>query len=77
MWFAGENKHGCLGMPDNKNRVHPQILNFFWDKRIIDVACGKSFSVVVCESYDMTKEEKSKYFVSHEDRVKNVSLVRN
>lgn len=72
LWFGGENKNGCLGTNDGKNRIVPQLSNYFSDKRIVDMSCGNGFSVVVAETYDMVDEERNKYFLSLKDRIANV-----
>lgn len=45
----GEGTFGCLGFGDNRKKVAPIVIPFFEGKRIIDVACGDSFTVVVAE----------------------------
>jgi alpha-tubulin suppressor-like RCC1 family protein len=54
LWGMGENTHGCLGTTDIKHRTIPQLNNFFESKRIIDMACGDKFSVVIAESFEFT-----------------------
>jgi alpha-tubulin suppressor-like RCC1 family protein len=45
----GEGQHGCLGFGDTKRRPVPQQLTFFDTnkRRVIDIACGQKFTVVV------------------------------
>jgi len=45
----GEGTSGCLGFGDNRKKMIPSPLLFFEGKRIIDVACGDSFTVVIAE----------------------------
>ena len=45
----GDGNNGCLGFGDNRKKVMPTPLFFFEGKRIIDVACGDSFTVVIAE----------------------------
>jgi alpha-tubulin suppressor-like RCC1 family protein len=45
----GEGTYGCLGYGDNRRKMMPSPLPFFEGKRIIDVACGDSFTVVIAE----------------------------
>jgi len=72
LWVTGENQHGCLGTGDNRKRLMPQILPDFDNKRIIDVACGDRFSVVIAETYDLTPEEQSMYFLTAKQRIEGV-----
>lgn len=37
------------------------MVPFFEDKRIVDIACGDKFSVVIAEVYDFNEEEQLKY----------------
>lgn len=61
LWATGENTNGCLGTTDVKHRSVPHMHTFFDNKRIIDMACGDRFSVVICETYDMTEVQERKY----------------
>lgn len=72
LWVAGENAHGCLGTSDAKKRLSPQINPTFEYKRIIDIACGDKFSVVIAESYDLTPEEMGEYFLTAKQRIESV-----
>jgi alpha-tubulin suppressor-like RCC1 family protein len=47
----GEGEKGCLGLGDGKSRIFPVTISFFEDKRVVDVACGERFTVVVAELY--------------------------
>jgi alpha-tubulin suppressor-like RCC1 family protein len=49
-WGVGDK--GCLGLGDGENRVFPVPISFFDDKRVIDVACGEKFTVVIAELYE-------------------------
>ena len=49
LYGFGEGRFGCLGFGDGKKRFSPLLLTFFNDKRVIDVACGDSFTVVIAE----------------------------
>jgi alpha-tubulin suppressor-like RCC1 family protein len=51
LWVSGSNKMGCLGLSDTKPRNMPVVLNFFINNRIIDMACGEHFTVVIAESF--------------------------
>lgn len=45
----GEGNLGCLGFGDNRKKMVPVMHPFFEGKRIIDVTCGDSFTVVIAE----------------------------
>jgi len=49
LYAFGDGSQGCLGFGDGKKRFLPMLLSFFNDKRVIDVACGDSFTVVIAE----------------------------
>lgn len=49
MWGWGDGAKGCLGFGDGKKRQQPAEMTFFKNKRVIDVSCGDSFSVVIAE----------------------------
>jgi len=49
LYAFGDNKRGCLGFIDGKKRCQPQQIPFFYCKRVIDVACGENFTVVIAE----------------------------
>ena len=49
--MSGSNKYGCLGLTDTKPRDAPVVLNHFINNRIIDVACGDHFTVVIAETF--------------------------
>ena len=68
LWGFGDNEMGSLGMGDWKKRLTPQINEFYQDKRVIDVACGDHYSVVICEVYDFDEEDKLKYFEKDDNR---------
>lgn len=57
LWACGDNKFGCLGNDDNHVRTTPILNRFFLNKRIIDIACGDSFSVVIAEKFHLSAEE--------------------
>ena len=76
MWGGGENVHGCLGVPDNRHRILPQKNEFCWDKRIIDFACGKRFSVIIVENYEMRDAERHEHFMDLKEMIQNVSAAR-
>lgn len=57
----GDNENGCLGMIHTKPVNIPCMIPHFEDKRIIDIACGDRFSVVIAEVYDFNEEEQLKY----------------
>jgi len=45
----GEGTYGCLGSGDNRKKMMPHPSPFFEGKRIVDVACGDFFTVVIAE----------------------------
>ena len=46
----GEGTLGCLGFGDNRKKMAPTLHPFFENnKRVIDVACGENFTVVIAE----------------------------
>ena len=49
MWCWGEGDKGCLGYGDGRKRLMPTPMSFFENKRVIDVACGDKFTVVIAE----------------------------
>ena len=62
VWVCGDNSRGTLGVSDGKHRIIP-ARNMFFDKmRIIDFTCGDGFTVVIAETFTMTKEEDKLYF---------------
>ena len=61
LWVLGDNSHGCLGTVDVKKRVVAYPNLFFRDKRVIDVACGDRFTVVIAEVYNFAKGEAALY----------------
>ena len=63
LYAWGDNKRGCLGVIDGKKRFQPQLIPFFYNKRVIDVACGENFTVVIAEvEGDPTAVTKTSYF---------------
>jgi hypothetical protein len=62
LWVQGENTHGCLGTSDNVSRIAPALNPFFDNKRIIDIAAGDKFSVVIAEVFDLSPEEEEEVF---------------
>ena len=55
LWSVGENTNGCMGTGDNKYRIVPWRNLFFENKRVVDVACGDRFTVVIAETFNKTK----------------------
>ena len=49
LYSLGDGNKGCLGHGDTKKRFSPSLISFFTNKRVIDVSCGDSFSVVIAE----------------------------
>ena len=45
----GEGTFGCLGLGDTRKKTMPVKIPFFEGKRVIDVSCGDSFTVVIAE----------------------------
>lgn len=44
----GDGMWGCMGHGDNKKRATPQQVAFFSDKRrVVDVASGDNFTVII------------------------------
>ena len=62
LWSYGENSKGNLGTGDTKKKLSPLSVPFFSNKRVIDVACGDQFSVIIAEVYNIDKEEEAAYF---------------
>ena len=62
LWSYGENSKGNLGTGDTKKKLSPLSVPFFSNKRVIDVACGDQFSVVIAEVYNIDKDEEAAYF---------------
>lgn len=62
MYSCGENSQGNLGFGDNKNRRAPIQIPFFENKRVIDFTCGDGFTVVIAETYNMTRDIERLYF---------------
>jgi len=62
LWSYGENSKGNLGTGDTKKKLSPLSVPFFSNKRVIDVACGDRFSVVIAEVYNIDKDEEAAYF---------------
>ena len=54
LWGVGTNQNGCLGTSDGKKRITPVPLHFYNQQslRIIDIACGQNFTVVIAEKYE-------------------------
>jgi alpha-tubulin suppressor-like RCC1 family protein len=53
----GEGAEGCLGFGDGKKRLSVCPISFFETKRVIDVACGDRFTVVIAEVFPDRKRE--------------------
>lgn len=51
IWSYGHNSKGNLGTGDTRDFLRPSKLPFFANKRVIDVACGDSFSVIIAEVF--------------------------
>lgn len=67
LWVGGDNHSGCLGLTDSaKFKKTPRRNFFFVNKRIIDIACGNGFSVVIAESFNLTMEQSKEYFAYQE-----------
>ena len=49
VYSFGDGSKGCLGHGDEKKRFQPSLISFFTNKRVIDVSCGDSFSVIIAE----------------------------
>ena len=48
-------------------------MNLFFDnKRVIDFACGNKFSIVIAETFDLTKDEEQLYFKSLKSKLSEV-----
>jgi hypothetical protein len=52
----GENTNGCMGTNDIKYRITPCRNHFFEGKRVIDVACGDKFTVVIAETFNKSNK---------------------
>jgi alpha-tubulin suppressor-like RCC1 family protein len=74
LWVCGENSHGCLGTHDSQNRSTPTSNSFFEFKRVIDVAAGQNFSVVIAESLIMSAEQEEKIFKENKYDLLNVGI---
>ena len=55
LWGFGNNTLGNLGTGDTHTRHEMTFINFFNNKRVIDVACGDQFTIVIAEVYDMDR----------------------
>ena len=53
----GEGDQGCLGFGDGKKRLSVCPISFFENKRVVDVACGDKFTVVIAEVFPDRKRE--------------------
>ena len=62
LWGVGDNTNGCLGVGGDKFRINPQRAVFFETKRVIDIACGDSFSVIIAESFKITSKKQKNIF---------------
>ena len=58
LWALGANSKGNLGTGETKKKLQPFKVPFFMNKRVIDIACGDKFSVIIAEVYDMRKEQE-------------------
>jgi alpha-tubulin suppressor-like RCC1 family protein len=54
----GEGSHGCLGLGDGKKRIGVTSITHFDELRVVDVACGDKFTVVIAMA--LKKEDKVK-----------------
>ena len=66
LWALGANPKGNLGTGETKKKLTPFKVPFFMNKRVIDVACGDKFSVIIAEVYDIDHSQEQKYF-EHRD----------
>jgi alpha-tubulin suppressor-like RCC1 family protein len=57
LWGLGDNTNGCLGMGGDKYRKTPQRAVAFENKRVIDIACGHFFSVIIAECFTITSQK--------------------
>lgn len=65
-----------MGTQDISFRNQPWLNSFFDNKRVIDIAAGDKFSVVVAETFDLTKEEEDELFgKKNESKISAVSRV--
>lgn len=53
----GHGTEGCLGFGDGKKRLSVCPISFFENKRVIDVACGDKFTVVIAENFPDRKTQ--------------------
>ena len=67
LWGFGDNAKGNLGTGDVSTRQQMTFINFFYNKRVIDVACGDQFTVVIAEVYDLDKDKETLYFKKREN----------
>lgn len=74
LWVTGQNNNGCLGTQDGQSRSTPTLNGFFEQKRIIDVAAGQNFSVVIAETLHMTPEQEEKIFEQRQYDLMNVGI---
>lgn len=49
LYGFGDGSKGCMGFGDCKKRYQPYLLSFFQNKRVYDVSCGDTFTVVLAE----------------------------
>lgn len=58
MYGWGENTFGCMGFGDTKKRATPFQNSFFTEKRrVVDVACGDGFTVVIAQEFEPIKRK--------------------
>ena len=62
LWALGANSTGNLACGDTKKKMIPSKVQPFQNKRVIDVACGDRFSVIIAEVYDLHQDQEQKYF---------------
>jgi hypothetical protein len=74
LWVTGENSNGCLGTQDGQNRSTPTQHSFFEQSRVIDVAAGGNFSVVIIETLHMTPEQERKIFLERDRDLLDVGI---
>lgn len=63
----GEGDQGCLGFGDGKKRLSVCPISFFENKKVVDVACGDKFTVVIAEVFRDRKREINLKVFGHEN----------
>lgn len=62
LWALGANSKGNLASGDTKKKPIPCKVQLFQNKRVIDVACGDRFSIIIAEVYELQQDQEQKYF---------------